>query len=62
MTETVIHIDTSAVPEFRRRELAQCVLASLEQAMSLPGAEEEFQAWLVEYKKEKAAEAARGKE
>lgn len=44
-------IDTAAIPDFRKKELAQSVLESLERALSLPGAEEDFQAWLKQYKK-----------
>lgn len=51
--ESEVCVDVSAIPAFRRRELAQCVLASVKQAMLQPGAEEEFQAWLAEYRKEK---------
>lgn len=46
-----VHINTSEIPAFRRREIAKCVLASVKQAMLEPGAEEEFRAWLAEYKK-----------
>jgi hypothetical protein len=60
--DQAIHIDVDAVPEFRAKALALSVLASLDRAMSLPGAEEEFRTWLVEYRKEQAAKAARGKE
>lgn len=51
-TEFTVHTDE--VPEFRRIALAKCVLASLERELSKPNAEAEFQAWLKEYKKEKA--------
>jgi hypothetical protein len=61
-TSQAVHIDIASIPEFRGKELARSVLASLERAMSLPGAEEEFQAWLVEYRKEQAAKAAQRKE
>lgn len=44
-------VDTTSIPDFRRQELARCVLTSLEKAMAQPGAEEEFQAWLAAYKK-----------
>ncbi len=44
-------VDIASIPDFRKEELARCVLASLEKAMAQPGAEEEFQAWLAAYKK-----------
>ncbi len=45
---TEIHIDTSAIPTFRRRELAEGALKLMEQVFSRPGEEERFQAWLRE--------------
>lgn len=44
-------VDIASIPDFRKEELARCVLTSLEKAMAQPGAEEEFQAWLAAYKK-----------
>lgn len=44
-------VDIASIPDFRKEELARCVLASLEKAMAQPGAEDEFQAWLAAYKK-----------
>ena len=58
MTGEVVKVETANIPEFRQRELAQCVLASLELALAQPGAEEEFPAWLREYRRKKAAKAA----
>lgn len=53
-TQQEIIVHTDEVPEFRRIALAKCVLASLEQDLLDPNSEAEFQAWLKEYKKEKA--------
>lgn len=52
-----VHVDTASIPDFRRRALAKCVLASLDRALSEPGAEEEFQAWLIQYRKKQAEKA-----
>lgn len=53
-----IHIDVNQIPEFQRIALAKTVLALTEQAFSMPGAEECYQAWLKEYraKQKKKAE------
>lgn len=58
MTGEEVKVETANIPEFRQMELAQCVLTSLELALAQPGAEEEFQAWLKEYRRKKAAKAA----
>ena len=58
MTGEEVKVETANIPEFRQMELAQCVLASLELALAQPGAEEEFQVWLREKRKKKAAKAA----
>lgn len=50
MTEATF-VDIAAVPDFVRRKLARAALDSLERTMAEPGAEERFQAWLVEYRK-----------
>ncbi len=41
-----IHIDLTAIPDFRREELAKGALELMEQVFSMPGAEERYQAWL----------------
>jgi len=43
---TVIQIDTSQIPKFRKEELGKAALLLVEQVFSLPGAEEKYQAWL----------------
>lgn len=62
MTGEVVKVETANIPEFRQRELAQCVLASLELALAQPGAEEEFQAWLKEYRRKKGGKSRQRKE
>lgn len=49
-----IHIDTAAIPDFRRIELAKAALALTEQVFAMPGAEERYQAWLKERKAKQA--------
>lgn len=49
-----IHIDTTAIPDFRRESLAKGALALTEQFFSMPGAEERYQAWLKERKAKQA--------
>lgn len=46
-------IDIAAIPDFRRIELAKGALALVEQAFSMPGAEESYQAWLKERRSKK---------
>lgn len=52
------YIDTAAVPRVIRDELARPLLERAMAYFEQPGVEEAFQAWLVEYRKKKAAEAA----
>lgn len=46
-----VHIDILQIPDFRREELARGALELIEQVFSVPGAEEEYQAWLKERRK-----------
>lgn len=57
-SEVNIHFNLDEVPARKREALAQSALELMQQVFSMPGAEEEFRAWLVEYQKRKAAEAA----
>lgn len=50
MTEAAF-VDVAAIPDFARRKLARAALEALEMTMAEPGAEERFQAWLIEYRK-----------
>lgn len=43
-----LSIDVASIPDFRREELAKGALALTEQVLSMPGAEERYQAWLKE--------------
>ena len=57
VTETE-YIDTAKVPLYIRDELARPLLERAMAYFEQPGVEEAFQAWVVEYRKKKAAEAA----
>lgn len=57
-----IRIDTAAIPDFRREELAKWAIELTERAFSVPGAEERYQDWLRERKQKRAAKAAQRKE
>ena len=46
-----IVIETSAIPDYHREQLARGALDLMEQVFSLPGAEERYQAWLTERRK-----------
>jgi len=62
--QTTLHIDLAAIPDFRREELANWALRLTERTFSVPGAEEEYQAWLKEWraKGKRAVKAAQRKE
>ena len=51
-----IRIDTSKIPEFRKRDLAEGAILLCKEVFSQPGMEEEFQEWL----KERRANAESG--
>lgn len=53
-----ITFDLAAVPREVRDDLARPLALAVEAYFRQPGMEEKFQAWLVEYKKRKAASAA----
>lgn len=57
-SEAHIHFNLDEVPAYKRDELAQGALELMRRLFAEPGTEERFQAWLVEYRKRKAAEAA----
>jgi hypothetical protein len=44
--ENRIHIDTEAIPAFRREELVRWAIELTKEVFKRPGAEEEYQAWL----------------
>lgn len=46
-----VKIDTTQMPEFRRRELGIATLRAVERFFQQPGVEEDYQKWLVEYRK-----------
>lgn len=50
LEQATLHINLSAIPDFRREALAKGALELMEQAFSVPGAEERYQAWLRERK------------
>lgn len=50
-----IQIDTSQIPDFRRRELAEETVRATKEFFALPGVEEEYQEWL---KNRRAAKSA----
>ena len=46
VANTTISLDLSAVPDFRRIELADGAIQLARRLFSLPGVEEEYQRWL----------------
>lgn len=54
-----IHIDIEMTPDFQRIEFAKGMLELVKQIFSMPGAEEECQAWLKARKKTQADKAAK---
>lgn len=54
-----IKINFSEIPEYQVRALAKAALELTEKVFSIPGEEERYQAWLVEYRKEQAAKKCR---
>ena len=64
LEQATLHINLSAIPDFRREALAKGALELMEQVFSVPGAEERYQAWLKERraKQKRAAKAAKKKE
>ena len=61
--QATVHIDTKAIPSFRREELARGALDLMEQVFSMPGAEERYQEWLkARNEKKRATKVAQGKE
>ena len=53
-----IQFDVSRIPRFRREDLARGALELTRRVFSQPGAEERYQEWLKERKKNLAAAAA----
>ncbi len=56
-----IHIDTSAIPDFRRDRLAKGALEIVKLAFSQPGAEERYQAWLAKRRGQEKRPTAKSK-
>ena len=52
MESVELYLD--AIPRHARDDLARTLAASIEAYFKQPGAEEKFQAWLMEYEKRKA--------
>lgn len=52
-----VDFDLQAVPREVRDDLARPLLAAVDNYFKRPGVEEQYQAWLVEYKKRKANQA-----
>lgn len=57
-SEASIHFNLDEVPAYKRDELAQGALELMHRLFAEPETEDRFQAWLVEYRKRKAVEAA----
>lgn len=52
-----VEFDLQAVPREVRDDLARPLLAAVDNYFKRPGVEEQFQAWLVGYKKRRAGQA-----
>lgn len=50
-----VHINTSAIPDYQRIELAKGALDLVDLAFAQPGAEERYRGWLSERRKKTAA-------
>lgn len=57
-----VHIEIEKIPEFQRISLAKGALALVEQVFSMPGAEEQYQAWLKARKEAQTAKSDENKE
>lgn len=61
ISDNQVKIDTSQIPESVRDEICRVLLRSVKEYFKDPKHEEEYQRWLVEYEKRKAATAAANK-
>ena len=57
-----VAVSPENMPDYRIRTLARQTLHAVERYFALPGVQEDYEKWLVEYRKRKAAEqASKGK-